>query len=149
MFSGVYQHQIDAKGRTSLPAAFRDVLAGSGDDKIFITVDLFENCLKAYAPAEWLAFTEKVSAMPQFAEVTRALVRGMIAPAHEGPFDKLGRIVLPAQLREHAGLSEHAVWAGSGKHIEIWTPAGWKKCQEHVRSPAMQEQLKSQLAQIL
>jgi len=149
VFSGVYQHQIDAKGRTSLPSSFRDVLAGRGDDKIFVTVDLFEPCLQAYAPADWLALTDKIAAMPQLAEKTRALVRLMIAPAHECTFDKLGRILLPPQLREHAGLTEHAVWAGSVKRIEIWTPAGWKKVQEHVRSAAMQEQLKQELQSLL
>jgi MraZ protein len=145
VFSGVYQHQIDAKGRTSLPASFRDVLAGSGDDKVFVTVDLFENYLQAYAPEEWVAFTQKVAAMPQFAETTRALVHGMIAPAHACPFDKLGRIILPTQLRDHAALRDEVVWAGAVNRIELWEPGAWKKRKELVRSPAMQERLKSAL----
>ena len=149
VFSGVYQHTIDAKGRTSLPSSFRDVLAGQGADKIFVTTDLFEGCLQAYAPEEWSAFVAKVTALPQFDEGTRHIVRAMISPAHECPFDKLGRILLPPQLREHAGFSEQVVWAGAGKRIELWTPAGWKECQAQVRSAEVQKTLRSQLAKML
>ena len=53
MFSGVFQHAIDAKGRTSLPARFRELLAGQGAEKLFITPDLIDPCLVAFAPAAW------------------------------------------------------------------------------------------------
>ncbi len=148
MFSGVYQHQIDAKGRTSLPSSFRDVLAGQGADKIFITNDLYEDCLQAYAPEEWTSFVAKVNALPQFDEATRQIVRAMIAPAHECPFDKLGRILLPPQLREYAGLAEQVVWAGGGKRIELWTPAGWKQTRDEIRKPDVQQQLRAKFRQM-
>ncbi|MBS2022301.1 MAG: division/cell wall cluster transcriptional repressor MraZ [Deltaproteobacteria bacterium] len=148
-FSGVFQHAIDAKGRTSLPARFRDVLAGAGADKLFVTTDLYERFLLAYAPAQWNAFTQKVAALPQFAATTRHLMRTVVAPAQECPFDKLGRILIPASLREHAELSSEIVWAGSIERIEIWSPAGWKKCQEAARSPEVQAELVSTLAKIL
>ena len=62
-FTGVYQHQIDAKGRTSLPSRFREVLAAQGADKLFVTTDLFDGCLQAYGPAQWAAFTQKGAAV--------------------------------------------------------------------------------------
>ena len=80
-FTGVYQHQIDAKGRTSLPSRFREVLAAQGADKLFVTTDLFDGCLQAYAPAQWTAFTQKVAALSQFDPSVRLLVRSFVAPA--------------------------------------------------------------------
>ena len=149
MFNGVYHHQIDAKGRTALPARFRDVLAGQETGALFITTDLLEGCLQAYAPAQWQAFIDKVAALPQFQASTRLVVRAMIAPAQECPFDKVGRLLLPPSLREHAGLSDEVVWAGSGKRIELWSPKGWKKCTDAARVPATKEQLAAELSRLL
>ena len=148
-FSGVYQHAIDAKGRTSLPAKFRDVLAGTGTDKLFVTTDLYERFLLAFAPAQWNAFTAKVSALPSFDAGTRHLVRTVVAPAQECPFDKLGRILVPPSLREFAGLTDEVVWAGSIDRIEIWSPQGWAKCQTDARSPEVQAELAKTLAKLL
>ena len=149
MFTGVYQHQIDAKGRTSLPSAFRDVLAGQGTDKLFVTTDIFGDFLLAFAPEQWNAFMEKIYALPQFDDQTRTLVRTVVSPAQECPFDKLGRILLPPSLREHAGLSDQVTWAGSGRRIEIWNPAGWAKTQAEARTPESKAALKRELGRLL
>ena len=149
MFTGVYQHQIDAKGRTSLPAHFRDVLAGQGADKLFVTTDLFEEFLLAFAPAQWLAFTQKVAALPQFDQKTRYLMRTVVAPAQECPFDKLGRILLPPPLREHAGLTDQVTWAGTVERIEIWSPRGWAKTLAAARTPEVKEALARELGRLL
>jgi len=148
VFSGVYQHGVDAKGRTSLPAAFRDVLAGKNADKIFITTDLLEDCLQAYAPDEWDAFVAKVDALPQFDDATRQIVRAMISPAHECPFDKLGRIILTPQLREHGGLTDEVVWAGGGKRIELWTPALWQEKRAEIKRPEVLAALKAKFREM-
>jgi len=59
MFSGVFQHSIDAKGRTSLPARFRELLSAQGADKLFITPDLIDPCLVAFAPSAWQRLAER------------------------------------------------------------------------------------------
>jgi MraZ protein len=132
VFTGIYTHQIDPKGRTALPAHFRDVLLGKGTDKLFITTDPLESCLQAFAPDEWEVLCKKAAVLP--AERKRVM-RLMIAPAQECPFDKVGRILIPPQLREHAGLGEEVVWVGSLEQIELWSPQGWKKKSEQDRTP--------------
>jgi MraZ protein len=149
VFNGTYQHQIDPKGRTSLPARFREVLTGQGADKLFVTTDLHEGCLQAYAPAQWNAFTAKVAALPQFKDSTRLIVRAMVAPAQECPFDKLGRIILTPQLRQYAGLQDEVVWVGSVERIELWSPQGWKKCEAIIRTPEVQATLAKELSELL
>jgi len=148
-FTGVYQHQIDAKGRTSLPSRFREVLAAQGADKLFVTTDLFDSCLQAYAPAQWTAFTQKVAALSQFDPSVRLLVRSFVAPAQECPVDKVGRILIPPPLREHAGLADEVTWAGTVERIEIWSPARWLETQKAARAPEAQAQLAARLHQLL
>jgi MraZ protein len=148
-FTGVYQHQIDAKGRTSLPSRFREVLAAQGADKLFVTTDLFDPCLQAYAPAQWTAFTQKVAALSQFDPSVRLLVRSFVAPAQECPVDKVGRILIPPPLREHAGLTDEVTWAGTVERIEIWSPARWLETQKTARTPDAQAQLAARLHQLL
>jgi MraZ protein len=146
LFTGVYQHQLDVKGRTALPAAFRDVLLAKGTDKLVITTDLMEGCLQAYEPSVWEAFARKAAALNTMRPNVRRLMRLMIAPAQTCPFDKVGRILLPPPLREHAGLTEEVVWAGSVDRIELWTPAAWKRTVDDARSPENQAALAEELA---
>src|SRR5436853_3088229 len=108
MFSGVFQHSIDAKGRTSLPARFRELLSAQGADKLFVTPDLIDPCLVAFAPAAWQRLAEKVAAKSIFDRDIRLLSRAFIAPAQQRPVDKLGRLLIPRSIREHAGLVERS-----------------------------------------
>ncbi len=147
MFSGVFQHAIDAKGRTSLPAKFREQLSAEKADDLFITTDLLDDCLFAFAPAAWKRVVAKVSSLSMFDERTRLLSRAFVAPAQECPVDKLGRILIPPSLREHAGLVEEITWAGQGERIEIWTPAKWEQQQKKAR--AQDKALLQRLSELL
>jgi MraZ protein len=149
MFSGVFQHAIDAKGRTSLPARFRDLLAAQNAEKLFITTDLIDDCLVGFAPAAWEKIAAKIASLSMFDERTRLLTRSFIAPAQECPVDKLGRILIPPTLREHAGLGEEIIWAGTVERIEIWSPAGWEKQQKKARAPETKQDLAKRLSELL
>jgi MraZ protein len=119
VFRGRYEHTIDGKGRTSLPSRFREVLAAAGDGRIVITTGL-EPCLVAYAVQEWINFEERLSRLPQFDESVAMLRRIYVSAAVDCEVDKLGRVLIPAALREHAGLKRDLTWAGMGNHIELW-----------------------------
>ena len=147
MFSGVFQHSIDAKGRTSLPSKFREQLAGQGADRLFITRDLMDPCLVAFAPAAWSEIAEKVSRLAFFDQRTRLLSRGFIAPAQECTVDKLGRILIPPTLRERLGNVEEITWAGQTNRIEIWAPKEWAKIER--AAEAKDEALLKQLSELL
>jgi MraZ protein len=149
MFSGVFQHAIDAKGRTSLPAKFRELLAAQSAEKLFVTTDLLDDCLVAFAPAAWQRMAEKVASLSMFDERTRLLTRSFIAPAQECPVDKLGRILIPSTLREHAGLVEEITWAGTVERIEIWAPAKWAEVQRVARAPETKKDLARRLSELL
>jgi MraZ protein len=124
MFRGRYEHTIDAKGRTSLPARYRDVLAAAGERRIILTSAL-DPCLVAYAMPEWCAFEERLGKLPQFDRSVQKLRRLYVSGAVECEVDESGRILVPPSLREHAGLEKDVLWAGSGRYAELWDRGTW------------------------
>lgn len=119
VFRGRYEHAIDAKGRTSLPSRFRDVLSAQGESRLVITTGL-DPCLVAYPMGEWISFEERLSALPQFDPSVAMLRRIYVSGAIECDVDKVGRVLIPQSLRTHALLERDALWAGMGRHIELW-----------------------------
>jgi MraZ protein len=126
MFRGRYEHTIDAKGRTSVPARYRDVLDASGERRIVLTSAL-DPCLVAYTHAEWAAFEERLAKLPQFDRAVQKLKRIYVSGAIECEIDDVGRILVPPTLREHARLKKDVLWAGSGKYAELWDKDEWAK----------------------
>lgn len=119
MLRGRYEHAVDEKGRTSVPSRFRDVMTANGDTHVVLTTGL-EPCLVAYPMREWLAFEERLAKLPQFDSNVAMLRRIYVSGAVECELDKHGRILVPANLRKHAHLGREALWAGMGRHAEIW-----------------------------
>ncbi len=124
MFRGRFEYTIDDKGRTSLPAKFREVLSSNYDERLIITT--FDNCLWAYPAAEWQAIEEKIAVLPQFKPEVKALQRVFVSGAVECPLDKQGRLVIPPTLRDYAGLKKEIVFVGMTKRIEIWAKDKWQ-----------------------
>ena len=139
MFRGRYEHAIDSKGRTSLPSRFREVLVARGDVRLVITTGL-DPCLVAYPLQEWEAFEARLSKLPQFDESVTLLRRVYVSGAVECEFDKLGRILIPASLRQHAGLKRELIWAGMGQNLELWA----KKRFEQIRSSVLDDEARRQ-----
>lgn len=131
MFRGRYEHAIDGKGRTSLPSRFRDVLVATGDPRIVLTTGL-EACVVAYPYGEWIAFEERVAKLPQFDASVSMLRRVYLSAAVECEIDKLGRVLVPAPLRKHAGLGREVLWAGMGSHAELWDRARHEALRDSV-----------------
>lgn len=137
MFRGIFQTTIDAKGRTSMPARFREVLSESfGDERFFVTnsgpVDLggglFGRGLSVYPYREWLAFEEKVAQGSGFtAAQLNSIRRLIVAPAVECAADRQGRVLVPPHLRDAAALERDIIFVGSLKKIEIWSQVAWEK----------------------
>jgi MraZ protein len=120
VFRGQYEHAIDGKGRTSVPSRFREVLSTADEAKLVVTTGL-EPCVVAYPMREWLAFEERLAQLPRFDPSVAMIRRIYVSGATEIEIDKLGRILIPSALREYAGLTRDALWAGMGPHFELWS----------------------------
>lgn len=131
MFRGRYEHAIDAKGRTSVPSRFREAMTAQGDSKLVLTTGL-DSCLVAYPMAEWLAFEKRLSQLPQFDAHVVTLKRIYVSGAVECDVDKVGRLLIPAALRKHAGLKRDALWTGMGGYIELWAKESFEDLRKDV-----------------
>lgn len=120
MFFGTFNHAIDAKGRTSLPVKFRELLASASEPKIVLTQYPHWRAVQALPLSEWKKLEEKLmQASPLDARAQRNILR-FYSTAHEVDLDVHGRVLVPPALREYAGLSKDVVWAGMGRHILLF-----------------------------
>jgi MraZ protein len=131
VFRGRYEHAIDGKGRVSLPARFREALA-SLQEEILVATTSDEACLRAYPLRAWNEFEEKLGQKNQFNPSVRRLTRHYVGNAQDWPIDGMGRVLIPPQLREYAGIQKEVVFLGQVRFIEIWSKERWVKAQEQV-----------------
>ncbi len=121
MLMGEFQHSIDVKGRLFMPAKMREALG----TPFYISKGL-DGCLFVYDQEQWQAFENKLNALPLSKKEARDLRRYFFAGAIEGTCDKQGRVMLPANLRQHAGLLKEVVVVGVGNRAEIWAAERWQ-----------------------
>ena len=121
MFMSEYNHTVDTKGRLIVPSKFREQL---GDE--FVVTKGMDGCLFVYANDDWSAFEQKLTSLPLINKEARKFARFFLAGAAQVEVDKQGRILLPANLREFAGLEKDVVLVGVGSRIEIWSRENWE-----------------------
>ena len=146
MFRGQFEHAIDAKGRTSFPSRFRDVLAAGSDLRLILTRALFDRCLHLYPLKAWEELETRIADMPQFDPNVVAFRRMYLSAAVECELDKQGRILVPPSLREHAELAKDVVWAGMGRTAELWSRERWQEA--HTLSDADVASFKTAMEQL-
>ncbi len=125
--TGEYQHSLDAKGRLFIPARLRDELGA----EFFVTLSM-DHCLCAYSAEQWQIFSDKVNAMPY---VKQRAMRPLYAFACKCELDAQGRILLPLNLRERAGLTKNVTVLGSNNHAEFWDSEEWAAMRDAEASP--------------
>jgi MraZ protein len=118
MFRGRYQHTVDPKGRLSVPAKFRDVLARF--DGVLIVVPN-DNSIEVHPLEEWERLETRINEKSQFDPDVRKIGRLYISRAKEVALDNVGRILLPPDSREQGGLHRDVTLVGPGRmYFEIW-----------------------------
>ena len=122
MFIGEYEHNLDTKGRVTMPAKLREDI---GDT--FIVTKGLDGCLFAYSTVEWNNFEEKLKSLPLTNKNARDFVRFFLSGAIECEIDKQGRFLIPNNLRTYAKLEKEVVIIGVGTRIEIWNKDEWTK----------------------
>lgn len=115
MFMGEYNHSIDPKNRVIVPAKFRDEL-GEG----FVVTAGLDGCLYLCPKEDWMKFVEELRKLPITRE-TRELQRYFMKNAADCEIDKQGRILIPSNLKEIAGLYKDVVFVGVISKVELWS----------------------------
>ena len=125
--TGQYQHALDNKGRIFIPSRLRDELG----QVVYITLSM-DRCLSVYGMESWNQLTEKVNAMPF---VRQRKMRPLFAYAIRCELDAQGRVLLPQNLREWAGLEKNVTVVGCNNHAELWNSESWRAILEEETSP--------------
>jgi MraZ protein len=120
MLTGEYQHNMDTKGRVTVPSRFREDLG----DKFFVCKGL-DGCLFVLSQKEWDKLVEKVAAIPM--AQGKAIQRYFFSGATEVEPDKQGRVLIPQNLRDHAGLTKDVTVIGAATRAEIWDTERWNQ----------------------
>lgn len=128
---GRHSVRLDIKGRFILPSAFRN---STKPKKFFITNNIHrgQQYLDLVPEKDWLAFEERISRMPQMKSDIQAFRRFYLASAAPVKTDSQGRLLVPQELREFAGLKEDIILLGVGNKVEVWNQSEWTKFQKTV-----------------
>ncbi len=126
MFRGATQITLDAKGRLAIPVRYRERLATRCNGQLICTVDQ-DHCLLLYPLPDWEEIERKLMRLSSFNPTNRLLQRLMVGYASELELDGSGRVLLPRELRDFAGLERDAMLLGQGNKFELWAEQRWNE----------------------
>lgn len=120
MFVGVHPHKLDEKGRMSIPTSFRSV----SDGTYYITFSP-DGCLWVYDSDGFNKYLEELESLDEFDSKVRSLKRVFFSGPPPQECDSHGRIKIPAQCCDYAGLKKEVVLNGMKNYFEIWDKERW------------------------
>lgn len=117
-YLGSFLHQIDEKGRLSLPAPFR---RESGEQTL-VLVHVFPENLTVFPESTWAEMAERLRRRMREEPASRAWALRVTANAVEAAPDKQGRILVPQRLQDAVGIAGPTLVVGAIDRIELWNP---------------------------
>ena len=129
MFLGEYTHTIDDKGRLTIPAKFRGLLAAG-----LVVTRGFDQNLMLFPLEGWQDLANRIAQRPLGDESVRAFRRRVFSGAIDLVPDRQGRILLPPYLRDFAGIDGEVVIAGMYSYLEIWGTEAWQDVRESIEN---------------
>ncbi|HRN66821.1 MAG TPA: division/cell wall cluster transcriptional repressor MraZ [Promineifilum sp.] len=129
MFLGEYRHTIDDKGRLTIPAKYRGLLAAG-----MVVTRGFDRNLMAFSMEGWEELATRVKSLPWSDPSAREFRRRVFSGAIDLVPDRQGRVLLPPYLREFANIDSDVVITGMLDHLEIWNSDAWEPVREAAES---------------
>ena len=126
MFYGEYRHTVDDKCRLSIPSRFRTILQGDENDTFYLTRGL-DKCVLLCTKGKWQELESTFTKHSLTNQAARFFKRAFYSGANPSSFDKQGRITLPQNLLDYAGIKREVVIVGVSDAIEIWDARRWDK----------------------
>jgi MraZ protein len=125
-FLGEYEATLDPKGRFLLPAGIKKQLP-EGESSHFVVNRGFEKCLTIYPMSSWTPLFERISRLNDFDPKVREFRRFFLNGAISMELDSAGRMLIPKNLMEHAGLEKDIVLVSAVNKIEIWSKSTYQQ----------------------
>ena len=133
VFRGQFSHTVDPKGRLSIPADFREVLADGFGDKLMVAPN--GNALDVYPERTWKELEDKVSGLPLLDPDRRKFQYLYLSGGKAVVLDAQGRIQIPQNYRERAGLVKDVEIVSMMTYFEIWDKERWAHFQRDNAGP--------------
>jgi MraZ protein len=114
--------KLDAKGRVSVPAPFRAVLARDGDDSLFCYPALDRPALEAGGSALMREIEDLIGRFPPFSDEREQFATALYGTSETLKIDAEGRVSLSDPLKDHAGIMDAVAFVGLGHKFQIWAP---------------------------
>jgi MraZ protein len=124
MLRGPTKITLDAKGRVSIPTKYRDRLAARCDGQLICTVDL-RSCLLLYPLPDWEETERKLMRLPSLNPTAQKLKGLLMGYATDLELDGHGRVLIPREHRDFAGLDRQSILFGQGNKFELWDEGRW------------------------
>lgn len=141
LFLSTFTNKVDKKGRVSVPAPFRAALVGQNFNGLVAFRSYRLPAIEGLDMARMEQFSESADSLDLFSEEHENITATIFADAVQLPFDGEGRIVLPANLVDHAGIGETATFVGRGRTFQIWEPGRFEEFQDQARQRARDQGL--------
>ncbi len=136
LFLSTYTNKLDKKGRVSIPAPFRSVLSAENFNGVIVYPSFVYECIEACGMNRIEKLSESIDSMDPFSDERDAFAATILGGSVQLQFDDGGRVLLPSQLIEQAGLSDAAVFIGKGQTFEIWSPERFEAYSDKARQMA-------------
>lgn len=136
LFLGTIENKVDSKGRVSVPSDFRNVLKGDDFQGVILFHSFTDKCIEGFTMSRMEQMADAADNLDLFSEENQNLNSLIFSDARQLSFDITGRIVIPSDLLEFAGITDKALFVGRGKTFQIWNEVDFYKAQEEIRNKA-------------
>ena len=125
--TGTYECRADAKGRLMISSAFKKQLSAVLQDGFVVKRSVFQSCLELYPIAEWNLMMQKINKLNRFVKKNNDFIRRFTAGVKTVEIDASGRILIPKDLCQFAGIGKQVVLSSAVNIIEIWDKEEYEK----------------------
>jgi transcriptional regulator MraZ len=137
-FVATFENRLDQKGRVSVPAPYRAVLAREGEEGLYCYPALDRPAIDGGGAKLKQAIADRLSVFETFSEDHESLATAFYGESRVLKIDSDGRVVLPEEFRAYAGIADTAVFVGQGYKFQIWEPERFavrqREARAHLRS---------------
>lgn len=140
-FGGNHLHLVDEKGRVAIPARFREVLSGLQEERLLVTKFKRREraCLDVYPWSAWLRFLKKLTMKKRDGQKVSVFENWYVGAAQDVVLDAQGRLLIPPDLREYAGLGRQVVVAGANQKFRVWNKELYQEVSREDEREAFQD----------
>ena len=134
LFLSHFTNRLDAKGRVSIPAPFRGILARDGFEGLYVYPSLEAQALDCGGNALLARITGLLASLPPYSEAHDVYATALLGTSEVLKLDGEGRAVLPGNLKDHIGISSEVTFVGVGEKFQIWEPGRFRAHLEEAKN---------------